>query len=252
MSTDAVAEGPAVATGEIVAPRPRLHLAWFLVPMAVLFAGAQVGRAIWPSLLDTAPWLLLVLSSSWTRLLIVQPLVPAVVFFGLAFGRVMVLAVLYYYFGRQYGDAALRWGEQKLGPNSRFIPNVERYFRRFSYPIVAFWWSVIVCIMAGATGMRARVFFPVLVVGTAIRLMLLYFLGDVLSDPITEFTSFVSRYALYITPITIALTALQLWHARRRNRGLGLEDVEDLEAGFEEAEAELESEATVTSPPEPD
>jgi hypothetical protein len=100
--------------------------------------------------------------------------------------------------------------------------------------------------------MKARVFFPVLAVGTAIRLTLIYFVGDALSDPITEFTGFVSRYALIITPITIALTGLQLWHARRRNRGLGLEDVEDLEAGFEEAEAEVEREATVVSPPEPD
>lgn len=246
MSTDAIAEGP-VATAT-----RRTHLAVYLVPMAVVFVTAQVGRAIWPSLLDTAPWALLLMSSNWTRLLIVQPLVPAVVFFALGFGRIMLLAPLYYCFGREYGDAALRWGERKLGPESRFIPNVEKYFRRFSYPIVAFWWSIVVCIMAGATGMRARVFFPLLAVGTAIRLTLIYFVGDVLSDPITEFTSFVSRYALYITPITIALTLLQLWHARRRNRGLSLDDVEDLEAGFEETIAEVESEATVTSPPEPD
>jgi hypothetical protein len=220
--------------------------------MAIVFASAQVGRAIWPSLLDSAPWTLLLLSSNWTRLLIVQPLVPAVVFFGIAFGRVMLLAPLYYSFGREYGDTALRWGEQKLGPSSRVIPNVERYFRRFSFLIVAFWWSVIVCIMAGATGMRARVYFPILAVGTALRITLIYFVGDALSDPITEFASFVGRYALYITPITIALTALQLWHARRRNRGLTLGDVEDLEASFDETEAELQGEATVTSPREPD
>ncbi len=252
MSTDAAAQGPVATAGGITTARPRLHLAWFLVPMAIVFVSAQVGRAIWPSLLDTAPWSLLILSSNWTRMLIVQPLVPAVVFFALGFGRIMVLAPLYFFFGRQYRDAALRWGEQKLGPQSRYIPIVERWFRRFSYVFVAFWWSIFVCIMAGATGMKARVFFPLLAMGTAIRLTVIYFLGDVLSDPITEFTSFVSRYALIITPITIALTALQLWHARRRNRGLGLEDVEDLEAGFEETEAELAREATVTSPPEPD
>ena len=108
------------------------------------------------------------------------------------------------------------------------------------------------CIMAGATGMRARVFFPVLAVGTAIRLTLIYLVGDALSDPITEFTQFVGRYALYITPITIGLTVLQLWHARRRNRGLSIDDVEDLEAGFAETEAAIEGEATVISPREPD
>jgi membrane protein DedA with SNARE-associated domain len=241
--------------GTIAAPAgapSRVHLAWFLVPMALVFASAQVGRAIWPSLLDSAPWSLLLLSSNWTRLLMVQPLVPAALFFALAIGRIMLLAPLYYGFGREYGDAALRWGERKLGTSGRYVVTVERYFRRFGLLIVAVWWSVFICLLAGATGMRARVFFPVLFAGTVARVTLIYFVGDALSDPITEIARFVSRYALIITPITIALTALQLWYGRRRNRGLSLDDLEDLEGGFEETEAELGGEATVTSPREPD
>ena len=164
----------------------------------------------------------------------------------------MLLAPLYYGFGREYGDAALRWGERKLGTSGRYVVTVERYFRRFGLLIVAVWWSVFICLLAGATGMRARVFFPVLFAGTVARVTLIYFVGDALSDPITEIARFVSRYALIITPITIALTALQLWYGRRRDRGLSLDDVEDLQGGFEETEAELGGEATVTSPREPD
>ena len=249
MSTEVAREGPELAVER--GPR-RVHLALFLVPMAVVFGAAQVGRAIWPTLLSEAPWSLLLLSSNTTRLLLVQPLVPAVVFFGLTIGRIALLAPLYYYFGREYGDVALRWGERKLGPTSTLIPTLERYFRRFSYLLVAVWWSVLVCVMAGATGMKARFFFPLIALGTAARLTLIYVVGDALSDPITEFAEFVGRYALILTPITFAITALQLWYRRRKKRGIPIATIDEFGAELDETAAELAGEATVTSPRDPD
>ena len=87
--------------------------------MALAFTSAQVAKAIWPTLLTEAPWSLLAMSSNTTRMLLVQPLVPAHVFFGLAIARPILLVPLYYCFGRCYGDAALRWTERKLGPRTR-------------------------------------------------------------------------------------------------------------------------------------
>ena len=117
----------------------RVRLTLFLVPMALAFASAQVAEAIWPTLLTEAPWTLLAMSTNAARMPLVQPLVPAHVFFGLALGRPLLLVPLYFFFGRCYGDAALRWAERKLGPESKAIARVEHYFRRFSYALVA--WS---------------------------------------------------------------------------------------------------------------
>ena len=64
----------------------RVRLTLFLVPMALAFSSAQVAKAVWPTLLTEAPWTLLAMSSNTTRMLLVQPLVPAHVFFGLALG----------------------------------------------------------------------------------------------------------------------------------------------------------------------
>ena len=36
-------------------------------------------------------------------------------------------------------DVALRWIERKLGPTSTLVADLERFFRRFAYPLVA--WS---------------------------------------------------------------------------------------------------------------
>ena len=212
----------------------RVRLTLFLVPMALAFASAQVAKAMWPTLLTEAPWTLLAMSSNTTRMLLVQPLVPAHVFFGLAIARPLLLVPLYYFFGRCYGDAALRWAERKLGPNSKVIPVVERYFRRFSSVLIAWSPNGIVSVMAGATEMRARRFFAIAAAGTLIRVTLVYYLGDILSAPLRDIADFVGQYQWYLTPLTFSVVAIQLVRRRKRNR-LPIETVEEFEHELEDA-----------------
>ncbi len=215
----------------------RVRLTLFLVPMALAFASAQVAKAMWPTLLTEAPWMLLAMSSNTTRMLLVQPLVPAHVFFGLAIARPLLLVPLYYCFGRCYGDAALRWSERKLGPNSKVIPVIERYFRRFSYALVAWSPNGIVSVMAGATQMRPRRFFAIAAAGTLVKVTLVYYLGDILSAPLRDIADFVGQYQWYLTPLTFSLVAIQLVRRRKRNR-LPIETVEEFEHELEDTPSE--------------
>jgi len=229
----------------------RTELTLFLVPMALAFSLAQVSKALWPMLLTEAPWTLLVMSVSTTRALLVQPLVHPSVFFTLAIARPLIMAPVYYYFGRRYGDVALRWIERKLGPTSTIVTKLEHFFRRFAYPLVAWSPTLVNSTMAGATGMRAIAFFPLAIAGTVVRVTLIYFLGDVLSAPLKDFATFVGRYQWYITPLTFALVAVQVWRRRRKNRSF-IESVDEFDAELRESALELQAEATVTSPREPD
>jgi membrane protein DedA with SNARE-associated domain len=229
----------------------RTELTLFLVPMAFAVALAQVAKAIWPTLLAEAPWTLLVMSVSATRALLVQPLVHPTVFFTLAIARPLIMAPVYYYFGRRYGDVALRWLERKLGPTTTMVAKLERYFRRFSYPLVAWSPTLFTSTMAGATGMRALAFFPLAIVGTVARVTILYFLGDILSAPLKDISDFVGRYQWYITPVTFALVAVQVWMRRRKRRGF-IETVDEFDAELQETALELQSEATITGPPQAD
>jgi membrane protein DedA with SNARE-associated domain len=229
----------------------RASLTLFLVPMIFVIALAQVGRALWPTLLAEAPWTLLLMSSTTTRLLLVQPLVEPHVFFSLAIGRVMLLAPLYYFFGRRYGDVALRWVERKLGPTSKIVGRAERFFRRFSYPLVAWSPNLIMSTMAGATEMRPLPFFTLALVGTIGRVTLIYFVGDWLATPIKEFADFVGRYQLILTPLSFTFVAVQLWIRRRKNRRI-VETVDQFDSELQAIETELATEATVTSPRELD
>jgi membrane protein DedA with SNARE-associated domain len=215
----------------------RTRLTLFLVPISAVFVGAQVARAIWPTLLTEAPWTLLVLSSNTTRMLLVEPLVPVGVFFAVAIARPLVLAPLYYFFGKSYGNAALRWGERKLGANSHLVPASERFFKRFSYLLVAWSPHLFVCVMAGATVMRFRVFYALAAFGTVVKVTIVYFLGDALREPLQDFADFVGRYQWYITPITFAIVAIQLWRRKKRDE-LPIESVDEFEHELEEASTE--------------
>ena len=230
----------------------RTELTLFLVPMALAFTLAQIAKAIWPTLLAEAPWTLLVMTVSTTRALLVQPLLHPVAFFSLAIARPLIMAPVYYYFGRRYGDVGLRWVERKLGTSSSLVPKLERFFRRFAYPLVAWSPTMVNSTMAGATGMRAAAFFPLAVVGVVARVTLIYFLGDVLTAPLRDFADFIGKYQWYITPITFVLTGYLLSRRFHKGRGLPIEGVDEFEAELEETALELQAEATVTSPREPD
>jgi membrane protein DedA with SNARE-associated domain len=206
----------------------RARLTSYLVPIGIAFTGAQVARALWPTLLTEAPWSLLVLSGSTTRMLLVEPLVPTAVFFALAIGRVALLAPVYYGFGREYGDGALRWAERKLGPTTKVIPTSERFFKRFSYPLVAWSPYLFVSVMAGATAMRARAFFFFAGLGTVLKVTAVYFLGDALAAPLRDFADFVARYQWYLTAFTFVIVAVQLARRRRRD-AIPIESPEELE-----------------------
>jgi membrane protein DedA with SNARE-associated domain len=221
----------------------RARLTLFLVPIALAFSSAQVAKAMWPTLLTEAPWTLLAMSSSTTRMLLVQPLVPAHVFFGLALARPLLLVPLYYCFGRCFGDAALRWVERKLGPDSRVISRVEHYFRRFSYALVAWSPNGAVSVMAGATRMRARTFFLVAAIGTLVKVTIVYYLGDALSAPLHDVANFVGRYQWYLTPLTFTLVAIQLVNRRRKNR-IPIQTVDEFEDDLEDDA--LDDDATAT------
>jgi membrane protein DedA with SNARE-associated domain len=230
----------------------RTELTLFLVPMALAITLAQIAKMLWPTLLAEAPWTLLVMSVSTTRALLVEPLVHPAVFFSLAIARPLVMAPVYYIFGRRYGDVGLRWIETRLAPTSTLMPRVERFFRRFLYPLVAWSPTLVNSTMAGATGMPAIPFFALAVAGTVARVTLIYFLGDTLSVPIKEFADFIAQYQWYITPVTFTLGAYFMWRTWRKHRRLPLESVDQFDAELRETALELQAEATVTSPPEAD
>lgn len=222
----------------------RTLLTIFLVPVTVLAVAGIVANAIFPTLVADAPSLVPALTTRADRLLLVAPLMPGEVFLSVALIRELIGDPLFYLFGRRYGDAGIRWIERRSGPDARWLRTVERVFRRAAYVVVAVWPINVVCLLAGATKMRPLAFFSLNLTGTIVRITLIFYLGDLLEDPLRDIASFITRYQWYLTPVTFLIVAVSLWRQGRRGRG-PVESVGELQAELATAERELADEATI-------
>jgi membrane protein DedA with SNARE-associated domain len=222
----------------------RTLLTIFLVPVTVLAVAGIVANAIFPTLVADAPSLVPALTTRADRLLLVAPLMPGEVFLSVALIRELIGDPLFYLFGRRYGDAGIRWIERRSGPDARWLRTVERAFRRAAYVVVAVWPINVVCLLAGATKMRPLAFFSLNLTGTIVRITLIFYLGDLLEDPLRDIASFITRYQWYLTPVTFLIVAVSLWRQGRRGRG-PVESVGELQAELATAERELADEATI-------
>lgn len=194
----------------------RRRLALVAVPIVTIAAVATVGDALSPTLLVEAPLLLVALVPRNRILVLAAPQLDFWPFFGVGMVRLMLTDPLFFLFGRWYGDRAIEWTERRMGaPGS--VRALERWFRRAAYPVVAIAPNNIVCVLAGASGMSVRGFVIANFGGTAVRMVLIWWVGEVFSEPLLDVVDFIARYRWYFTAVTAVLVIASVWRARRKH-----------------------------------
>ena len=135
----------------------------------------------------------------------------------------MISDPLFYWFGRRYGDDAIRWMERKLGRGRRAgALGGEGCSAKPRGRLVALMPNNIICLLAGATGMAWAAFAIVNVTGTLVRILGVRFIGSAFSEPILAFNGWIGDHRL-------VLTALTFGHhvpADRPQRGTGRDPIE--------------------------
>lgn len=184
--------------------------------MVTIAVVAAVGDALSPTLLVEAPLLLVALVPRNRILVLAAPQLDFWPFFGVGMVRLMLTDPLFFLFGRWYGDRAIEWTERRMGaPGS--VRALERWFRRAAYPVVAVAPNNIVCVLAGASGMSVRGFLIANFGGTAVRMILIWWVGEVFSEPLLDVVDFIARYRWYFTAVTAVLVIASVWRARRKH-----------------------------------
>jgi membrane protein DedA with SNARE-associated domain len=212
----------------------RRRLAYLVVPMVAISAASYAGDALSPTLLVDAPLLLEALVPRNRVLVLVAPQLDFWPFFVVGLVRLALTDPLFYLFGRWYGDEAIEWTERRMrAPGA--VRTLERWFRRAAYPIVAIAPNNLVCVLAGASGMSVLGFVIANLGGTALRMILIFWLGDVFSDPLLDVVDFIGRYRWYFTALTVVLVLASVWRARARGTS-ELETVDEVADELEELE----------------
>lgn len=209
-------------------PHERRRLALLVVPMIAITVASWVGDAISPTLLADEPLLLIALIPRNRFLVLAAPQLEFVPFFVVGMGRLLLTDPIFYLFGRWYGDRGLAWAERRFGAPGT-VRTLERWFRRAAYPVVVVAPSNIICVLAGATGMPPGWFAVANFGGTALRMGLIWWIGDVFSEPLLDVVEFVNDYRWWLTGVTIAIVAFSIWRAQRGGRS-PVEPIEEIEA----------------------
>lgn len=179
-----------------------------------------VANALAPRLLRDHPLLLVALEPRNRYLLLTAGRVDLIPYLVFATFRRIASDPLYFALGHLYGDRAIGWLADQGGDRSRrFIRWAERVFGRFSHLGVFLFPGIVVCVLAGATGMRVRTFLALNLAGTIVAVVALRVFADQLSEPVTAITEWNDRNAGTLTVATVAIVIAWLAWNRRRGHG---------------------------------
>jgi membrane protein DedA with SNARE-associated domain len=226
-------------------PRPverdrpsRRTLTLIVAPIVVLVIIGNIGNALHPALLRSHPmWLLAMEPRLRYMLLVANKGVAVAPFVVVAVLRKLSSDPLFFLLGFLYGDGAVAWVERRFDNNSGLVRRVERIFRRAAPVMVFFFPGPLVCVLAGATGMRLMVFAVCNIVGTFTTVVASYYIAETIEGPLDAINNFYSRHWKVLLVVSIVLTVYWLIDQRRKGRSqIDIGDMEDeLEPGEEAA-----------------
>lgn len=224
-------------TADAGAPEPHREAATVarrtvLVTSAFLFAIGTFGSNIGPAWVDERPAVVLALSSRNRNLFGSVPFIDALPYFLIGFGRILVAGVVLFFLGRWYGRRAIDWTEGQVGE----MPAIYRWFQtaidKAGWAMVLLMpGSNLVCLMAGHRRMAPARFIAFLTVGIVVKLVVLWWGGQVFEDQIRSFLGWIEDYQWWIVGGLFALSFVQSAGRVRRSAPEVLDEIEHPHVG---------------------
>lgn len=217
-----------------------------IVPLIVLVIAAQIGDAMFPTLVNDHPLVLNLLNARNRNLIATVNNLDPTVYFVVGGLRLLVSDPLFYLLGWFYGDAAVRWLERRSVTARRYARDFERLFAKAAYPLVFIAPNNPICLLAGSSGMRPAVFFTLNVLGTITRLWLILLVGESLEAPIDWVLDLIKEYRWYLLAVTVTIVVITSLRELRTGTS-ELQQLRELER-----ELEVEPAEGTGDHPEPD
>lgn len=221
--------------------RRRKRLTLLLVPIVTFQIAGTVVNLAGPALIKDHPLVVIFFNPINRYLILAAPNVEAWEFFAVGFIRLVLTDPLFFMLGHWFGHGALDWIEEKTG-NTGMVPFIKKWFAKAGAAIVFLAPNAYVCVLAGASGMRIRLFVALNALGTLSRLVLIKLTGEAFEKPLNSVLDFVQRYRWQLVAFSVVTFAIQTATNKRKGKGGDLEGVgkmaDELEASIESAEAE--------------
>ncbi len=202
-------------------PEPDRRIVTLLVVLVVAFwILGTVANALAPTLIADHPLVLVALEPRNRYLLLTAGRVDLVPYVLFATFRRIASDPVYFALGLLYGDRAIRWMEDQAGERGgRVVRFVERTYRRASIPMVFLFPGLVVCVLAGATGMRVRTFLVANLSGTVAAVIALRVFAEQLEPVILPVTDWIDANQRALTLLSVGLVVAYLVYQRQRGGG---------------------------------
>lgn len=208
----------------------RIPLVWLLAPFVLSTVCGYVGDIMGPRLINDHPLLQIALNSRSRWLLLATPNLDAVPFFLVGFLRLISTDPIGFLLGWHYRDRALAWAEKNVGDQSSLIGKVEKWFARLGPAVLLVMPNFYLCILAGATRMRPRLFIALNLVGTAGRLLLFWIAGEAFREQLEDALELIQRFQWPLVAVSFVFVAFTVFRAG------GIETPEELAEELESEE----------------
>lgn len=181
-----------------------------LMLTTLLFVIGTIGSNVGPALVDERPRLVLMLSSRNRNLFGSVPYIDLFSYSVIGFTRVLIAGVALYLVGRWYGTKALGWVEGNVGELPAIYKWTERAVDKAgSVMVILMPGSNIVCLLVGHRRMTPSRFVPLLMLGIAIKLAVLWRGGQLFENQIRDFLGYIERYQWWVVGGLFVVSTLQ-------------------------------------------
>jgi membrane protein DedA with SNARE-associated domain len=203
----------------------RRHPSLLLGAAAVLGVAALIGRGLVPLLLTKSPLLLIALSPISGHLVLAATVTPMVPFMVVGTVRRLFAPALAYYIGRHYGPEGVAFIHRRYPRFAKALRFIERWFDRAAPLLLLVFPDASLCALAGARSLPIWIALPMVAIGQAIRVALIYHVGDALSAWLTPFMDFLREHMIAAT-IVCALLAIGYSLLRRRSQRRAFDELD--------------------------
>jgi membrane protein DedA with SNARE-associated domain len=169
-------------------------------------------------LLVRQPWLLVLLAPEGRHIALAAGSLPALPLIAAgSLRRVLGLAASFG-IGAIYGDAAVRWAEQRYPRLAPFIRFLERLFGRFGALLLLVAPLHSISVLAGAAGTRLVAFLLAALMGQAVWVTITFYFGDAITVWTEPLIAFLSENIVESTLVCVGLVLLQQLVSRFRRK----------------------------------
>jgi len=190
--------------------------------LATLSSISLLGVAFSLYLVNHHPLLLVAMSPLGRHLLLAAPNVDPFAFVAVVVTRRMLFYLASFHLGRALGPSGIGWIEARAAGFARFVRWLEQVFRRASHPIVFLLSGPTLSALAGASGMRPRVFVALATPGLVLRAIVVLGVAATVRPALEAVLAWIDEHWIPGTVAMLAIVALYRW--RRRTPSVSMED----------------------------